>query len=140
MLPKTTDGMKHVCYFRHALALDERRVKFIPEYAYGGASLPPDAPTATASATPQGDVDEDSPEHDTNVVARSLPSNPGRRSSDPKSTPNRPQTLEVWFAGTHSDMYVITFHFVSCPLTSNLVGVAIHLTRAWTIADRHFGG
>ena len=30
--------MKHVCYFRHALALDERRVKFLPEYAYGGAS------------------------------------------------------------------------------------------------------
>ncbi|EGN98559.1 hypothetical protein SERLA73DRAFT_18293, partial [Serpula lacrymans var. lacrymans S7.3] len=26
----------HVCYFRHALALDERRVKFLPEYARGG--------------------------------------------------------------------------------------------------------
>jgi len=36
MLPGTIDGMKHVCYFRHALALDERRVKFLPEYAYGG--------------------------------------------------------------------------------------------------------
>ncbi|KZV75636.1 WD40 repeat-like protein [Peniophora sp. CONT] len=35
LLPGTTDGMKHVCYFRHALALDERRVKFLPEYAYG---------------------------------------------------------------------------------------------------------
>ena len=29
--------MGHVCYFRHALALDERRVKFLPEYACGGA-------------------------------------------------------------------------------------------------------
>ena len=38
MLPFTTDGMTHVCYFRHALALDERRVKFLPEYAYGGTS------------------------------------------------------------------------------------------------------
>ncbi len=38
MLPGTIDGMKHVCYFRHALALDERRVKFLPEYAYGGYS------------------------------------------------------------------------------------------------------
>ena len=24
--------MRHVCFFRHALALDERRVKFMPEY------------------------------------------------------------------------------------------------------------
>ncbi|THV02703.1 WD40 repeat-like protein [Dendrothele bispora CBS 962.96] len=35
-LPETTTGMKHVCAFRHALALDERRVKFLPEYANGG--------------------------------------------------------------------------------------------------------
>jgi len=35
--------MKHVCYFWHALALDERRVKFFPEYAYGGTSMPPGA-------------------------------------------------------------------------------------------------
>ena len=36
-LPGTAEGMEHVCYFRHALALDERRVKFLPEYACGGA-------------------------------------------------------------------------------------------------------
>ncbi|KAF4610775.1 hypothetical protein D9613_006466 [Agrocybe pediades] len=41
LLPGTIDGMKHVCFFRHALALDERRVKFLPEYAYGGTTLPP---------------------------------------------------------------------------------------------------
>ena len=41
MLPKTVDGMTHVCYFRHALALDEKRVKFLPEYAYGGSTKPP---------------------------------------------------------------------------------------------------
>jgi uncharacterized protein (DUF2235 family) len=35
-LPETTTGMGHVCVFRHALALDERRVKFLPEYANGG--------------------------------------------------------------------------------------------------------
>jgi uncharacterized protein (DUF2235 family) len=38
-LPETTTGMKHVCAFRHALALDELRVKFLPEYANGGAGL-----------------------------------------------------------------------------------------------------
>ena len=26
---------EHICYFRHALALDERRVKFLPEYISG---------------------------------------------------------------------------------------------------------
>ncbi|THV02718.1 WD40 repeat-like protein [Dendrothele bispora CBS 962.96] len=35
-LPETTTGMKHVGAFRHALALDERRVKFLPEYSNGG--------------------------------------------------------------------------------------------------------
>lgn len=31
--------MGHVCVFRHALALDERRVKFLPEYANGGDGI-----------------------------------------------------------------------------------------------------
>lgn len=33
-----TDTADHICYFRHALALDERRVKFLPEYVHGGTS------------------------------------------------------------------------------------------------------
>ncbi|KAJ8519086.1 hypothetical protein ONZ45_g3901 [Pleurotus djamor] len=35
-LPETVSGMGHVCAFRHALALDELRAKFQPEYANGG--------------------------------------------------------------------------------------------------------
>ena len=35
-LPETTTGMHHVCVFWHALALDEHRVKFLPEYVNGG--------------------------------------------------------------------------------------------------------
>lgn len=61
-LPETTSGMAHVCAFRHALALDELRVKFLPEYADGGAG----------------------------------PSGGGN-------------VKEVWFAGSHSDMYVLHF-------------------------------
>uniref|UniRef100_A0A0W0F4B2 Putative WD40 repeat-like protein n=1 Tax=Moniliophthora roreri TaxID=221103 RepID=A0A0W0F4B2_MONRR len=41
-LPLTTLGMKHVCYFRHALALDERRVKFLPEFVRGGLGPRPE--------------------------------------------------------------------------------------------------
>ncbi|KAF9234714.1 hypothetical protein BU15DRAFT_52235 [Melanogaster broomeanus] len=37
-LPCTTSSCEHICYLRHALALDERRVRFLPEYAYGGRS------------------------------------------------------------------------------------------------------
>ena len=40
MLPETVNGMAHVCYFRHALALDERRVKYLPEYVCGGSAKP----------------------------------------------------------------------------------------------------
>ncbi|KAI0042230.1 WD40 repeat-like protein [Auriscalpium vulgare] len=39
-LPETTTGMTHVCVYRHALALDERRGKFQPEYANGGEGPP----------------------------------------------------------------------------------------------------
>lgn len=31
-----------VCFFRHALGLDERRVKFLPEYVHGGVCLNPE--------------------------------------------------------------------------------------------------
>ena len=83
MLPRTVNGMAHVCHFRHALALDERRVKFLPEYAYGGSSKWP------GSSEP--------PEPETH------PSDHANKSRGTKAKV-RPQTLEVWFAGTHSDM------------------------------------
>ena len=90
MLPRTIDGMKHVCYFRHALALDERRVKFLPEYAYGGSSIP------------DSDLEEGKSQDDALPI-----SNKGTIDSSQttkETTGDRPQTLEVWFAGTHSDM------------------------------------
>ena len=83
MLPRTVDGMQHVCYFRHALALDERRIKFLPEYAYGGFSKPPENPEQVESKT--------------------QPSDHGNKPRD-SSAKIHPQTLEVWFSGTHSDM------------------------------------
>ncbi|KAI6004737.1 hypothetical protein EDD15DRAFT_1018393 [Pisolithus albus] len=39
-LPLTVTSCDHICHFRHALALDERRVKFSPEYVYGGRTNP----------------------------------------------------------------------------------------------------
>ncbi|KJA23435.1 hypothetical protein HYPSUDRAFT_137760, partial [Hypholoma sublateritium FD-334 SS-4] len=105
MLPRTVDGMLHVCFFRHALALDERRVKFLPEYAYGGSTIPPAIPETKRSRTwkfwkprPQlnagaGEIKENP---DSTTVPSQIPTeNPGKK---------RPHTLEVWFAGTHSDI------------------------------------
>ena len=106
MLPRTIDGMKHVCYFRHALALDGRRVKFLPEYAYGGTtyrtSEDPDkldnnnSWLASESEFEKGSSGNAPPTSNKNAVGRSQTSR--------ESTRDRPQTLEVWFAGTHSDM------------------------------------
>ncbi|KAG2045787.1 hypothetical protein BDR06DRAFT_900182 [Suillus hirtellus] len=68
-LPSTTDGDHHMCYFRHALALDERRVKFLPDYIHG--------------ASTQGSHSD--------------------------------RIKEVWFAGSHSDLYVKCLE-ISIPL------------------------
>lgn len=65
VLPETMTGMHFVCFFRHALALDELRIKFLPEYAHGGHG-----PECTCHNKSEGDI------------------------------------KEVWFAGSHSDMYV----------------------------------
>lgn len=63
--------MRHVHYFRHALSLDERRTKFLPEYANGV----------------HGPLEE---EH----IDAKEPLDDGR-------------VREVWFPGSHSDMYVL---------------------------------
>ena len=78
-MPGTTEVNDDICYFRHALALDERRVKFLPEYVRGGLS------------------------HDTNrqKIIGSTP-----KASEPSKSGVGVRVKEVWFAGCHSDMYV----------------------------------
>ncbi|KAJ7441244.1 hypothetical protein FB451DRAFT_1058209 [Mycena latifolia] len=41
-----TSSARHICTFRHALALDECRVKFLPEYVDGGSSTASDSTDA----------------------------------------------------------------------------------------------
>ena len=69
-----TDSPEHICYFRHALALDERRVKFLPEYARGGVMLDVDVSQRAGS------------------------------SSNNEKLSSKPRVKETWFTGTHSDM------------------------------------
>ncbi|KAH9485777.1 hypothetical protein JR316_0002692 [Psilocybe cubensis] len=87
-LPETTTGMAHVCVFRHALALDELRVKFLPEYVNGGEGpqhghTSVEAPISKHENGTKPDVAAE-PEH------------------KPKTT--RGNVKEVWFAGCHSDV------------------------------------
>lgn len=77
LLPGTDGVHKYTCYARHALALDERRVKFLPEYVIVGEDKNSDP------AIPQGDIAD--------KEKRSDPSLP-------------PHVKEVWFAGCHSDV------------------------------------
>ena len=83
-LPETTTGMTHVCVFRHALALDELRVRFLPEYANGGLTIY--RKSDRGRGRNRGHVN--SPE--------------GKATEE--YVPGH--VKEVWFAGSHSDVYV----------------------------------
>ena len=108
MLPRTVDGMKHVCFFRHALALDERRVKFLPEYVYGGSATCPKSDGKNPSSANHGSSEKGnnpSTKNEGQTTEDMSPSDEVDRSQGVnKATVKHPQTLEVWFAGTHSDM------------------------------------
>ncbi|EIW77171.1 hypothetical protein CONPUDRAFT_62320, partial [Coniophora puteana RWD-64-598 SS2] len=71
----------HICYFRHALALDERRVKFLPEYVYGG----------------MGD------RHNQHGV-EDAPWEKMVEHESPPDSDDLAHVKEVWFSGTHSDV------------------------------------
>ena len=88
----TSASVTNACHFRHALALDERRVQFMPEYF-----LEMNA-------------------HRTNI----------RRSGSAVS-----DIKEVWFAGSHSDVYVIRQYMARIVLKyfHSVVGLIDHMTR-----------
>ncbi|KAJ6474565.1 hypothetical protein DFH09DRAFT_889375, partial [Mycena vulgaris] len=75
-----TGSADHICHFRHALAIDERRVKFLPEYIKGGDSV-----------LRKNDVDR-------------IEQSPLNRTGDAEPEGGRTRIKEVWFAGTHSDI------------------------------------
>jgi len=117
MLPRTIDGMKHVCYFRHALALDERRLKFLPEYAYGGTTKSPAKPDgniplsyshvcSTNNKPPENKAEDNPNTADRTVDEKSPTVHESRvdRLQVKKELGKHKHTMEVWFAGTHSDM------------------------------------
>ncbi|KAK0234890.1 hypothetical protein EDD85DRAFT_772871, partial [Armillaria nabsnona] len=51
-----TSVANHACFFRHGLALDERRVKFLPEYFYKGSTSQFGAQSESSDATDVAEV------------------------------------------------------------------------------------
>ncbi|KAF8517077.1 hypothetical protein BU17DRAFT_92250 [Hysterangium stoloniferum] len=93
-LPGTVK-LDHVCYFRHALALDERRVKFLPEYACGGVIVDEKSSEGQPQRPPHSDPTAPTP--DTLSENHTLPKKRQQRQKIP-------HIKEVWFPGTHSDI------------------------------------
>ncbi|KIJ35237.1 hypothetical protein M422DRAFT_141734, partial [Sphaerobolus stellatus SS14] len=99
-LPQT-ESADHIRFFRHALALDERRVKFLPEYVSGNKSI---------------------------GQANGQPRRVDGQARQPDKQPDPPHIKEVWFPGTHSDISTpllwMSFEAVICGLKLNPSTVA----------------
>lgn len=99
MLPGVVDSHDHICIFRHALALDEHRVKFAPEYVHEGACF-------------TLDEDWDINHHSNTGIFHRVsalfkhPSCTSQPVDHEHAEPCKSNIKEVWFAGSHSDMWV----------------------------------
>jgi uncharacterized protein (DUF2235 family) len=118
----SSSSAEHACYFRHALALDEKRVKFMSEYFYEMNTVTDDKSAGSAWKSKYilgeelGVVDEltltatdDEKFHGSEVetVKKAGGNSKASKTSDVK---------EVWFAGSHSDVYVYVPSFHVCML------------------------
>ncbi|KAJ6596221.1 hypothetical protein DFH09DRAFT_1024082, partial [Mycena vulgaris] len=114
-----TSSAEHICIFRHALALDERRVKFLPEYLDGGnshsssanglarkASMMVGAEMSPKQMSARG-TEQSWVSHESKTEPKSRRATDVQFSSAPPAAPTSRKvtnTKEVWFAGTHSDI------------------------------------
>ena len=93
-----TDKTDHVCFFRHALALDEGRVKFIPEYL--SSPVKPIEYGKHGSTSLIADKDSDETTGDSRPNSR-IASGISKKSSQVETWRS---AKEVWFSGSHSDV------------------------------------
>ena len=88
----------HACHFRHALALDERRVELIPDYICQMNTRTDDVKSKYTVTI----ADVDHVASPANEGPESTASDVGTDSSDGRKT-RTTEIKEVWFAGSHSD-------------------------------------
>jgi len=106
--PGTNKYDDNFCYFRHALALDERRVKFQPEYVCGGDSLERHPNLSSSTDERPGEVS-----HVKLFAGGGLIVLQNQGNKQPIINAGL-RVKEVWFAGCHSDMYIYLFNLCRC--------------------------
>ncbi|KAF7985989.1 hypothetical protein HWV62_41300 [Athelia sp. TMB] len=106
-LPGTVSA-EHICHFRHALALDERRVKFLPEYCFGGDGPASSTNKKADRMTAKADAILASGSNGLTATAAAVTGQPSSSEESQSSTAMKagsvPHIKEVWFTGTHSDI------------------------------------
>lgn len=103
-LPRT-QKTHHICQFRHALALDERRVRFSPEDVL---RIKSPRPSRKVNLSEPQDVDGVIVSRATEKSSREQKEQPGKQSEGRKGVgEERERVKEVWFAGCHSDVYAL---------------------------------
>ena len=94
----TSSSAAHACHFRHALALDELRVKFMPEYFHEMNSQTDEGKSKYIVTSP--DV-----EHAATPASERREPTMSDNGTDLSGKKNRTTEIkEVWFAGSHSDV------------------------------------
>ena len=91
-----SSSASHACHFRHALALDERRVKFMPEYFL-------EMNTRADDESSEYIVTSDNAEYGSSHTSKrhqSTVSDDGTK----LCLKMKSDVKEVWFAGSHSDV------------------------------------
>ncbi|KIJ05354.1 hypothetical protein PAXINDRAFT_93587 [Paxillus involutus ATCC 200175] len=119
----SSSSADHACHFRHALALDERRVKFLPEYFREMNTVTDDKKAASAQKQKSKYIDEKGA---SDKQASQL------KGAFGNSTASKASNIkEVWFAGSHSDVYVYVPSLRDCVLTSPYL--KWWKKRTWTV-------
>ncbi|KAG9309246.1 hypothetical protein JVU11DRAFT_10727 [Chiua virens] len=93
----TSSSAAHACHFRHALALDERRVKLMPEYFQEMNSLASNGKYKYFVSPNTGHTSPTGEPHQGTTGDNLTESSAGRKNKPP-------DIKEVWFAGCHSDI------------------------------------
>jgi len=126
-LPVTNTYNDGICYFRHALALDERRVKFLPEYVCGGDTYeanrnatpntsPTNAPTERENHNKIAGADyvvSKAPREEVLVIESTVDCQDANGDRNQIMGKTSDRVKEVWFAGCHSDMSIDLLYMVA---------------------------
>jgi uncharacterized protein (DUF2235 family) len=103
-LPFVTSNSS-IQYFRHALALDERRAKFMPNYHRSWVHDEDPSSAEEGAVSPTTPNESESKKQKKNTRGRQRTSQEQLEESINRSTGRKTDSLEVWFAGAHAGQH-----------------------------------